>query len=84
MQYLCVEFSKGDDPHPWHSDHPFTVEGVVSGEDFQLVPRNLRGCSRAPPCICTFVCLLLPEQIRLELLSTTFKRNDYNRHNDQG
>ena len=59
MQYLCVELSKGDDPRPLHSEQPFVVEGVVSEEDFQVVPRNLRGCSEAPPCIGTFLqCLI--------------------------
>ena len=50
MEFLCLEFSKGDDPDPLYPQLPFTVVGVVDGMDETPAPENLIGCTPFPKC----------------------------------
>ena len=50
MQYLCVEFAKGDDPQRLEPRVPFTVEGVVGELDDSKVPEKLIGCTPIDSC----------------------------------
>ena len=50
MQYLCVEFAKGDDPQRREPRVPFNVEGVVGDLDESPAPQNLIGCTPIDSC----------------------------------
>ena len=50
MQYVCVEFAKGDSPQLEDPRLPFTVEGVVDRDDTSYAPENARDCSAIETC----------------------------------
>ena len=50
MQYLCVEFAKGDDPQRLEPRVSFTVEGVLGDVDESPAPKKLIGCTPIDSC----------------------------------
>ena len=57
MQYLCVEFAKGDDPQRLEPRVPFTVKGVEGDLDESPAPKNLIGCTPIDSCRGKLLCL---------------------------
>ena len=50
MQFICVEFAKGDSPQLEDSRLPFIVEGVVGRDDTSPAPENTRKCRAIGTC----------------------------------
>ena len=50
MQFICVEFTKGDSPQLEDPRLPFIVEGVAGINDTSPAPENARDCRAIGTC----------------------------------